>query len=100
MKTYYSVVGILTIISGILAGISAIIICFYEQEFIFFIYGLLSILACVLSALPFFTLADLLGRTESLEWELKKIKNPAPHTTITQTDSAPISDSLKDALDW
>ncbi len=90
MKTFYNITGGLIVASAIISGI---VLCFTN-----FFLGLICAASGVVASFPYFTLADLLEKTDILEWKLSNKPGVAP--TISSADSAPLSGSVKDALDW
>lgn len=87
MATFYRVMGVLSVI-GSAIGFFAVL---GQNFFVAFI----TLAVGVISAFPWFTLASLLNRVETLEWITRKQTPP----TVDNKPEPP-STTLKDALDW
>ena len=88
MAKFYRVMGVLSVIGSV---IGCLVVLFDN-----FLVALISLAVGVISAFPWFTLANLLERVEILEWGSRKQTPP----TIEEKPETPASGSLKDALDW
>ena len=87
MATFYRVMGVLSVIGSAIGFFTVL-----GQNFF---VALITLAVGVVSAFPWFTLASLLNRVETLEWITRKQTPP----TVDNKQEPP-STTLKDALDW